>query len=1113
MASSTVEELMSESLGFRLFGDKNGFQIFDSPIDVTTDHNNALQLLTVGHKKGVFAASNRTSIAVGLLRDLDNLDTDKSSLKFYNIEDATHLLFDASQNNLYVVNSGELYIASTDRLRAGDGNFEKLNIETSGPLSVIEPSPLHDQSFLAIDSNGELTAVDAGSLKKSFVEAASWRVDINEILSLSSDPSISNLKEVTAVAVPVYGAAVISNSHAVVAYEEDDEEMISLLNLSSQELSEVPFPPPFGEAERAKTLYSAHVNDWVPGKVHVFVMTSKSTEVNTIELGEKTVYVTQLNDADRAELPMDDESGDDTIPVGFAIDISGTDLVVKQPCMSCEEAKGVLPRLMCLNNMGHLIMWHVFDADSLKTESLSLVRAQESLPGDSKAASSVPKTTTSKFGSLSTAAGEAQANQKPTTTESGAVGFGKSGFDQAGTKDPKPSTFGLSGFGLSGAELKPSAFGLSGFGQTSFGLSMKPDASKTLSGFGKSSFGQSSFGQSSFGQSSFGQSSFGQSSFGQLKPAFGTLTGESSVQSSFSKYGSGSASSSGNPFGSSASTQKPSPFASLSGQSPFGSSANKTNSVLFGSTLESQKSLSLPEPLKLEPSLPEKSSIAGLRFGNTPVTTEPSPFAALLKDTTSLGSLKPPIPNNLEDFTLGLSLSLALPTKNSDSKYPSPFGALEKQPLEKFQIPKMSPGKEEQISLRRNQWPSTSVAEKKETLFGKQVQAADSPVIKEWLSESSTTPLSAKPKSILPGSGDFSPGKVQPKETAKSLFSPSLINSGSEDQEDSKAVSREKPLTSVSTGDSSKPSKSSLAISHASADEVTPEAVPERKSSGELKLALRPEPSKEATPDPEPEIIFRQLLEFDGFSVTPQWPTEEVPRMISELVDITEGELKVLESNIAQVGRLFAALALSKSPKLSDDLETGQEWSLGDLRYLARITLKLLEESQESLQLGKSADTKIGDLITQNEELSRGNQTLYNLVNHLAQLHQTLKSDAAKKLPLELHLVQLRLKLRQKFARVQKRLDEAESALMGMILYSNVDQNTLERLQKVVFDISASIALHTLKMAELHSHKKETTLAIEDVKAPVLCPAGGLEKKWQLAARLVDDVPERNINL
>lgn len=659
MARSEIEEFISEDLGFRLVGNGDGISLFDSAVDFSGPVTSLypLLLLAIGHCGHVYAASNTHEVALGNLSDL-NGDSAILNLVRCELPGTSSLKFNSSDSVLYAIAQGKVFTATI----SPQGNnpslsFTQIPLELS-TIVLLDPSPT-DSELLLLLSNERKLSILAGNQETATVEgikAMAWTKDGSQVIGVSetslafyttTGPAVSSHE------VPeggkLFSVSSIDNTHWLVVGLPDTEGGDLIYTLVLEEngtltFHNVPVAPAFGDVERQPEVYSTSITNWVEGQSLLFATSALSTEISTIEVSPEKRLVSQLNDTDRAELPMDDDSGDDTLPVGFALDLFTTEITVKQPCNAVDEAKGVVPRLMCLNNLGNLIMWYVFDNSALKNNTLSLQRAieaqnqrgLEATKADEGAKANSFGSTA--FGSSSynastnsaSAANENISASKPEPTQA----FGTTGFSNASKPVAGSSGFGSSGFGSSG-------FGTSGFGSSGFGSSAAGSSAAGPSGFGTSGFGSSGFGTSGFGSSSFGNSTFGQA----------TTSIKSDDKSKFGSSGFGSSG-----FGS----KNESPFAQLTSEKPkenvFGSSS-KSNAIPFGSS-------------SFEPTSDSLNSKS--LFSSAVEKPKENPFGSASLGSSSFGSAQ-----STQDKSKGpfASSNLASSKPTPDKPAASPFGS------------------------------------------------------------------------------------------------------------------------------------------------------------------------------------------------------------------------------------------------------------------------------------------------------------------------------------------------------------------------------------------------------------------------------------------------------
>lgn len=658
-----IPEEFTETYGFHLDSHKDGVKLFEKPVDFDNDRaaHSPLSLLAVGNLKKVYIASNISQVVVG---HVETLEEDR---KYFDIEQTTIVAISADNEHVYVVTEGTLKRAPTDELLQGKETFHELqkNVKhfktsptvpdlsaallDSGVLSILKGDQivhsLDNVDCFAWDLDGTGVGTATGA------EFAVYKPDGTNVSSYTSDEKINDL------------VSLQSGQWLLQSNPPDEDPIYKLLvhNAGSFNTLEVPLAPPFGEVQRVQQMYFSHLQNWINGTTLTLVSTSLATEIASFESkGEQTKLMAHANDTDRAELPVDDKSGDDTLPVGMAVDVTGTSRVVKEPCLGVEEASGVLPRLFCLNHLGHLVVWDVFESNQILNDDLSLERA---LPQLKSVEVSPAKSESASLGAFSAPAKADPVTKGPFSAPPIAELKAEQSKPAAPPASPYKSTIGST----------PS----SGFGQLGFGANLS-------GGFGQSGFGQSGFGQSGFGQSGFGQSGFGQSGFGQKSET----QKSSDVKSGFGSYASKSTESKSSPFGSTSASNDI--FDGSSNAKPFGSTTESksifgdSNAKPFGSTTESKSifgassetkpfgSSSETKPFgsssETKPFGPsEKKSI----FGNP---TDAKPFGLSSQNSSAFGtpSSAQPFGSSSESKPFGQSaLPGASPTPSSSDKVPS----------------------------------------------------------------------------------------------------------------------------------------------------------------------------------------------------------------------------------------------------------------------------------------------------------------------------------------------------------------------------------------------------------------------------------------------------------
>ena len=148
--------------------------------------------------------------------------------------------------------------------------------------------------------------------------------------------------------------------HDVKSYilEETDNDYTAL---------EADIAPAFGSVARAVTYYHAQLSDWYKSNKFVLLTSSLAIDLGILDTtkGQTPKIIAQSEDINRAQFPIDDESGDDCSPVGFGVSLNELTSKVLEPCPGADEVTGVLPRIYTLLHTGNLISWWVFHKSAI----------------------------------------------------------------------------------------------------------------------------------------------------------------------------------------------------------------------------------------------------------------------------------------------------------------------------------------------------------------------------------------------------------------------------------------------------------------------------------------------------------------------------------------------------------------------------------------------------------------------------------------------------------------------------------------------------------------------------------------------------------------------------
>ncbi|QHS73908.1 FG-nucleoporin NUP159 [Saccharomyces paradoxus] len=634
----------SEDFGFKFLGQKRILPSFNEKLPFAS-----LQNLDISNRKSLFVAASGSKAVVGELQLLrEHITSDSSPLTFKWEKEISDVIF-------VCFHGDQVLVSTKDALHS-------LNLEEFSEFQTVISfeSPVFqlknvNNTLIILNSNNDLTALDLRTkLTKQLAQnVASFDVANSQLIVLLKDRSFqsftwrndtldkqfefslpSELEEVSVEEYSPLSITILSSQIFLVVFgntvsETSDEPsydqkmyIIKYVdgNASFQETFDI--IPPFGQIVRFPYVYKVTLSGLIKPGVNVNVLASSCSSEVSIWDSEQVIEPSQ--DAERAVLPISEETDRDTNPVGVAVDVVTSGTII-EPCSGVDTIER-LPLIYILNNEGSLQivgLFHVaaiksghysINVDSLENDKSSsptskniAVAGQEQKEKKkeqereekeenneiSKSSSANPfiSANTSGFTFLKKQPATINSLQSQSSSTFGAPSFGSSAFSfdlssapsansgvvsteqsTAGSTFAKPA-FGKPAFGGVAEEssTSSSAFGKPSFGTPSFGsgnASAEPSASG--SAFGKPSFGTPSFGsgnasaEPSTSGSAFGKPSFGTSSFGS-----GNASAEPSTSgSAFGKPSFGTPS-----FGSGNASAEPSTSGSAFGKPSFGTSS------------------------------------------------------------------------------------------------------------------------------------------------------------------------------------------------------------------------------------------------------------------------------------------------------------------------------------------------------------------------------------------------------------------------------------------------------------------------------------------------------------------------------------------------------------
>ncbi|CAI5758337.1 unnamed protein product [Candida verbasci] len=506
-----IEEIISEDLGFKLYTTEHGISIFDDPISFEEIGDHILNLLAIDNENKIIAASNHKSLKIITTTNLDDITTIGDDFKI------TQVYF--HQKKLIILNNDKIQSLSIDQIKSKDYTFSTIE---EGQFISVKPT---SEGILKLTTSNELyldSSLIATNVSTFFNKSIyAYTKDSSKLGTLpikieNEDLSSYNIIDVLQTSKNAY-FTVFNNA-------EEEITRTFLLHDSNGEFvgDEVDIVPQFGEVERKSTYYNANISNWFKSDTFSILTSSGSTELGIIETTNKEEQVISFEeDISRANLPLDDETGDDCSPIGLSL---GIDLDAKalEPCPGVDEAIGKLPKVYCLLHTGTLVIWWVYHKAGLLNDGLRLELPKEEQttekPVEEKGleAESKQSVELNPFGSTQSSAfkggfGATAFGNKTATPVTGGGGFGQ-------------TSFGATGFASQKEQQKSNPSLTSGFGSFA-----KSNQQSNFGSFGGNNNGRSIFGDSNSGKSEFKSSPFaissGTSILGDTKT--GSIVGDS----------------------------------------------------------------------------------------------------------------------------------------------------------------------------------------------------------------------------------------------------------------------------------------------------------------------------------------------------------------------------------------------------------------------------------------------------------------------------------------------------------------------------------------------------------------------------------------------------------
>ncbi|SCV05432.1 LANO_0H07360g1_1 [Lachancea nothofagi CBS 11611] len=551
----------SEDFGFKPLGEVSILPSFNEKLPFSKLHNFA-----ISNKKNVYVAAGKDAVIVGSLQSLRDQvlqgDTTAPALEFItnnSLQNVVYVgfhgnsdetivcitkdfhfhVYNISRNewsllDIKITDSDTTNVIAAHRLRAEEdlfliqfGNKTLYSIETSGTAQLlcndVVAFDVTFESWVVLHSTGtvELHTSEGKEVTKTFTLPQEISEEISDDFQPLSVSSLSDSRFLL-----VFGNTVEETDQDVMY----DQKMYVVQETESNGINfqeSFDIAPAFGSVLRNPSYYKLVLSDLVPSTPHIYIITSSNSSEITL-LNDETV-IQPNQDSDRAVLPINQTTDNDTNPIGLAVDLTSKDQI-PEPCQGVDFAVG-LPLIYVLNNEGNLSIFALFNSTGIKTKEFSVQRSLDKIQNTAQAHRESVAVTGSSPDSSNESNSSKESNSISLTSTETAT---KETDSNPSSDQERSSEEGLVASLPNSASTDQNSIGENSFGQNSFGQNSFGQNPFGQNSFGQNSFGQNSFGQNSFGQKSFGQNSFGQNSFGQISPfgAASTTLGKSNNDSS-----------------------------------------------------------------------------------------------------------------------------------------------------------------------------------------------------------------------------------------------------------------------------------------------------------------------------------------------------------------------------------------------------------------------------------------------------------------------------------------------------------------------------------------------------------------------------------------------------
>lgn len=375
-----LEDEFSDTIGFKLNTDGKGIKIFKEKIDINLIKNKELNLFEISKNNKYFACSNGHTLIIDCVSKFSNLNT--NDLKTFKVVNLTQIFFSNNDEVLFLLENNKLkYIDllnyfNTKSFELNDYILDDPNFDD---VKLISPSSIFSSLLLVQNSKNDLFLIKEKKIIKLSQNVAffSWSIK-GETIYYSSYDSLNvkslNLIEIVSKEIEIdylLEGPFFTNKKSwtlsflkeiyyntlIIAYHEkysDSEPKIFLFLLEKKNSDyvlkniDIMFSDEF-EKKKNTFYFSSFIVTNIDNKYQFFTSSMLSCfyilkiENNFVKM------IQQLEDSEKAQFPLDDETYDDTFPVGMSLSIDHTN--TNNPTIF----------LNCLFDTGSMVSWEFFN--------------------------------------------------------------------------------------------------------------------------------------------------------------------------------------------------------------------------------------------------------------------------------------------------------------------------------------------------------------------------------------------------------------------------------------------------------------------------------------------------------------------------------------------------------------------------------------------------------------------------------------------------------------------------------------------------------------------------------------------------------------------------------